>query len=62
MEIVEKVVADPVVLRVADRAVVVVRAGQMPIDQMELGEARVLRIMEEACRSVVRDFPRARST
>lgn len=62
MDIIEEVVADPVVLRAMDRAVVAVRACQVPIDEMELGEVRVLRIMEEARRSIARHFLRARST
>ena len=49
---VQEVVANPAVVRSLGRTVEDVKAGRAPISQMEPGEARVMRIIEEAKQAV----------
>lgn len=60
--IVEEVVADPELVRAAQQTVDSERFGSAPVSRRESGEARVLRVMEEARRSVTRESLRTRSS
>ena len=60
--IVEEVVSDPELVRAAQQAVDSEKSGRAPVSRRESGEARVLRVMEEARRSVTREFVRTGSS
>lgn len=52
MDLVERVVSNPVSGRAAGRDVVAARSDRVPIEYMEPNEACVLRVMEPARQSV----------
>ena len=49
---VQEVVANPALVRSVGRTVKAVKAGKVPISQMDPGEARVMRIIEETKQAV----------